>query len=285
MEIQNNNLDKNYPKFSVAMSVYKNDKPEWFDIALDSIITQTISPNEIVLVKDGPVSVEIHKIIEKYESLYKSLFKVIEFKENKGLGIALKTAVENCSYDLIARMDSDDISVNNRFEQQLKYFKNNSNLDIIGGNISEFIDRETNVIGKRVVPETDSQIKDYMKCRCPLNHVTVMFRKSFVLKFGKYIDWFWNEDYYLWIRMLLDNAVFANTGTVLVNVRVGNDMYARRGGIKYFISEARLQKFMYKKGIISFIRAFINIMQRLILQVIMPNWCRAVLFKTFARKR
>ena len=125
MEIQNNNLDKNYPKFSVAMSVYKNDNPEWFDIALYSIVTQTIPPNEIVLIIDGPVTSEIHNVIDKYDCLYKNLFKVIEFKENKGLGIALKTAVENCSYELIARMDSDDISIKNRFEQQLKYFEGN----------------------------------------------------------------------------------------------------------------------------------------------------------------
>ena len=265
------------------MSVYKNDKPKWFDIALNSIINQTVTPSEVVLVVDGEVSEEINQVIDKYNSNYKNLFKIIRFKNNKGLGIALKTAVENCSYELVARMDSDDISVKNRFEQQLKYYNDYPNLDIIGGDIAEFIDSETNVIAKRVVPESDSQIKEYMKCRCPLNHVTVMFRKSFVLEVGNYIDWFWNEDYYLWIRMFLNNAVFANTGTVLVNVRVGDDMYARRGGIRYFFSEARLQKYMYKKGVIGFIRAFVNIAQRLILQVLMPNWCRAIVFKTLAR--
>ena len=285
MEIQNNSINKNYPKFSVAMSVYKNDNPEWFDIALDSIVTQTIPPNEIILIIDGPVASEIHNVIGKYESLYENLFKVIEFKENKGLGIALKTAVENCSYELIARMDSDDISIKNRFEQQLKCFEDNPNIDIVGGDIAEFIDEESNIVGKRIVPQSDEEIKSYMKKRCPFNHMTVMFKKSTLLKVGNYKDWFWNEDYYLWIRMFLNYAVFANTGTVLVNVRVGKDMYARRGGIKYFLSEAKLQKFMYRKGIITFLRAFINILLRLILQLLMPNWCRAVLFKTLARKR
>ena len=112
-----------------------------------------------------------------------------------------------------------------------------------------------------------------------------MFKKESVLKSGNYKHWFWNEDYYLWIRMFFNNAVFANTGTVLVNVRVGKDMYARRGGIKYFLSEARLQKYMYRKGLISYLRAFTNITQRLILQVLMPNKIRAVVFKYFARNR
>lgn len=272
-------------KFSVSMCVYKNDKPEWFDVALNSVINQTVSPSEIVLVVDGEVSEGLNQVIDKYNSNYKNLFKIIRFKNNKGLGIALKTAVENCSYDLIARMDSDDISVNNRFEQQLRYFDNNPDIDIVGGDIAEFIDEKSNIVGKRIVPKSDKEIKSYLKKRCPFNHMTVMFKKESVLKSGNYKHWFWNEDYYLWIRMLLNNAVFANTGTVLVNVRVGKDMYARRGGIKYFLSEAKLQKLMYRKGIINFPRAFINISQRLILQVLMPNWLRAIAFKYLARSK
>ena len=99
-------------------------------------------------------------------------------------------------------MDSDDVSVPYRFEQQLKYFASNPNIDIIGGDITEFVGEESNVVGKRAVPEYDAAIKDYMKTRCAMNHVTVMYRKSAVQAAGGYLDWFWNEDYYLWIRML-----------------------------------------------------------------------------------
>lgn len=272
-------------KFSVAMSVYKNDKPEWFELSLLSIINQTIRPTEIVLIVDGPIPIELHNVIDNYKANNPGLFNVIEFSENKGLGVALKTAVENCRYELIARMDSDDIAVSNRFEKQLAYFSEHSNVDIVGGNIAEFIDDVKNVIGKRVVPSADSDIREYIKQRCPFNHMTVMFKKSAVLKSGNYKHWFWNEDYYLWIRMLLADCSFGNLEEILVNVRVGKDMYARRGGLKYYRSEAKLQRFMYQKGIITFPRAFLNIAQRFILQVLMPNFLRAIIFKTLARSK
>ena len=159
--------------FSVAMSVYKNDSPIYFDRALESITKQqSIKPNEIVLVVDGPVSEEIDNVIEKYQNYN---LKTIRLEKNVGLGNALKIATENCNYNLIARMDSDDIALNNRFEQQLKIFERNPDVDICGGNISEFIDDENHIIGYRIVPQTDEELKKYAKKRCPFNHATVMF--------------------------------------------------------------------------------------------------------------
>ncbi len=268
-------------KFSVSICVYYKDNPEWFELAVQSILNQTIKPNEVVLVVDGPSPENLSKIIKKYEK--NNIFKIIWLPNNLGHGNARRVGLENTSNELVALMDADDICLPNRFEQQLKYFEDNPELDIVGGDIAEFIDLESNIVGKRVVPQKDKEIKDYMKKRCPFNQMTVMFKKSSVMKAGGYLDWFCDEDYYLWIRMFLNKAIFANTGTVLVNVRVGKDMYARRGGIKYFLSEAKLQKFMYRKGLINFPRAFINIFQRLILQVLMPNWIRALVFKYLAR--
>ena len=270
-------------KFSVSICVYGKDNSEWFDTAVQSILNQTVKPNEVVIVVDGPVPENLSNIIKKYEN--NQSFKVVWLPENLGHGNARRIGLENISNELVALMDADDISLPNRFEQQLKYFEENPELDIVGGNIAEFIDEESNIIGKRIVPQTDKDIKDYLKKRCPFNQMTVMLKKPSVMKAGGYLDWFYDEDYYLWIRMLLNNAAFANTGTVLVNVRVGKDMYARRGGIKYFLSEAKLQKFMYRKGIINFPRAVINISQRLILQVLMPNWLRAIIFKYLAREQ
>lgn len=270
-------------KFSVSICVYGKDNPECFDLAVQSIVNQTVKPDEVVIVVDGPVPEDLSKIIKKYEK--NTIYKIICLPENLGHGNARRIGLENTSNELVALMDADDISLPDRFEQLLKCFEDNPELDIVGGNIAEFVDIESNVVGKRVVPQKDKEIKAYLKKRCPFNQMTVMFKKSSVMKAGGYLDWFCDEDYYLWIRMFLNNAVFANTGTVLVKVRVGKDMYARRGGIKYFLSEARLQKFMYKKGVIDFIRAFINISQRLILQVLMPNWCRALIFKYLAREK
>ncbi|RHS73942.1 glycosyltransferase [Clostridium sp. AM43-3BH] len=279
-------VDRNHHvPFSVAMSVYKSDNPDFFDRALSSITDeQTIKPNEIVLVVDGPVSNEINNVINKYEKKYE-VFNVIRLEQNGGLGNALKIAVENATYELIARMDSDDVSVSTRFEEQLKYFEINPEIDIVGGDITEFIGEENNIVGKRSVPLSNESIREYMKTRCAMNHVSVMYKKKAVESAGGYQDWFWNEDYYLWIRMWLNGAVFANTGSVLVNVRVGEEMYQRRGGSKYFESEKGLQDYMLKNKMINHSTYIKNVTKRLIIQKLMPNKLRGWVFRTFARKK
>lgn len=275
----------NHIPFSVAMSVYKSDNAVFFSRALDSITeSQTVIPNEIVLVVDGPVSKEINDVIGKYTKKY-GIFKVIRLKKNVGLGRALKVAIENSTYDLIARMDSDDISVPTRFEEQLRYFELNPETDVLGGDITEFIGEENNIVGKRVVPLTNDSIREFMKERCGMNHVSVMYKKEVVKQAGGYQDLFWNEDYYLWIRMWLNNAVFANTGSALVNVRVGEDMYRRRGGSKYFNSEKKLQDYMLKYGMISYPLYIKNIAKRLVIQKLMPSNIRGFIFRIFAREK
>lgn len=281
------NYIDNYPPFSVAMCVYGKDNPEWFDVALESVLIQTVKPAEIVLVVDGPVPDGIQHIIDKYTEICNSggiLLQVIRFSENRGLGKALQVAVENCNHELIARMDSDDIAVKNRFELQLQKFKH-ENIDICGGQIDEFIDDPSNVIGRRLVPVSDAELKVFMKKRCPFNHMTVMYKKSAVLNAGNYQDWFWNEDYFLWIRMALKKQIFSNLPETLVNVRVGKDMYARRGGDKYFKSEVGIQKLMLKNGLIDRPTYMSNCTKRFIVQKMLPNSVRGWVFKIFAREK
>lgn len=270
--------------FSVCMSVYKNDKPADVRVALDSVIDQSVRPTEIVLVVDGPVPYTLSEVLNEFETKHADLFHIIRLPQNRGLGNALRLAVENAQYELIARMDSDDICTPGRFEKQLACLEQDPKISIVGGSISEFIDSPDNVVGQRVCPQTDAEIREYMKARCALNHVAVMFRKSEVLRVGNYQDWFWNEDYYLWIRMLLGGCKFANLPDVLVNVRVGKDMYARRGGWKYFKSEASLQRYMWKNGVIGNGRYLYNVAIRFAVQVAMPNSVRGWVFRTFARK-
>ncbi len=270
-------------QFSVSICVYGKDNPQHFKQAVESILNQTVLPTEVVLVVDGPVSDELNKAIEDFDQ--NDLFKIIRLPINKGLGNALKVCVENCKYDLIARMDADDISVNDRFEQQLKCFNENPELDIVGGNITEFIDEPENIVGKRAVPVGDKEIKEYMKVRCSFNHMSVMFKKNSVLSSGGYLDCFWNEDYYLWIRMVLSGCKFANTGTVLVNVRTGKDMYSRRGGKKYFKSELYLQKYMLKNKMIGLPCFLSNVLKRFIVQMLLPNKIRGFVFRKLAREK
>lgn len=273
----------NYQPFSVAISVYKDDNPLFFDRALESItLKQTIMPSEIVLVVDGPVSNEIDEVIHKYSLI--CAMKTIRLEQNRGLGNALKIATENSSYELIARMDSDDISISDRFEQQLRFFSENKDVDIVGGNITEFVGEESNIVATRFVPSSNDDIREYMKKRCAMNHVSVMFKKSAIMKAGGYQDWYHNEDYYLWIRMWLIGCCFLNTNTILVNVRTGKDMYARRGGLQYYKSEKKLQKFMLKKKIIKFHTYCMNVLKRFIVEILLPNKVRGFVFKRIARR-
>lgn len=270
--------------FSVAMSVYRNDQPVFVKRALESVWhTQTVRPSQIVMVLDGPVGDGINAVIRDFQSQCPVL-KCIRLQENKGLGNALRVATEEADYDIVARMDSDDISVPTRFAQQLQFFAENEDLDIVGGDISEFVGEEENVVAYRRVPQTDKEIKRYMKKRCPLNHVTVMFKRSAVLSAGGYQDLFCNEDYYLWIRMAQNGAVMSNTGTVLVNVRTGKDMYSRRGGKRYFQSELFLQNYMLKHKMIHFADYLDNVGKRWIVQCLLPNKLRGLVFRTLARK-
>ena len=272
-------------QFSVITSVYKNDRPEFIRVALDSmLIEQTVKPDEIVLVQDGPVPYETSRLLIEYLDKYGEKINVIKLEENKGLGNALMLGVEYAKYDIVARMDSDDICASDRFEKQLAYLDAHPECDIVGGQITEFIDTPDNIVGKRNVPCDNDAIYHYMRSRCALNHPTVMFRKKAVLDAGNYQDWFWNEDYYMWIRMMEQNCVFANLPDVLVNMRSGLDQYGRRGGLKYFKSEIGIKKLMLEKGMITRKEYIINYIQRFIIQLMLPNSVRGWVFRTFARR-
>ena len=269
-------------KFSVSMCVYGKDNPEWFRTAVDSILNQTRKPDEVVLVVDGPVPQVLDVVINHFEQ--NSIFKVIRLPENKGHGEARRVGLNNCSNELVALMDADDISAEDRFEKQLVLFESDPELTIVGGNITEFVGTPDNIVEARVVKSDDASIKEDMKKRCPMNQVTVMFKKSRVDSVGGYIDWYCEEDTYLWLRLFLDGAKFANLSDYLVNVRIGKEMYQRRGGTKYFLSEAKLQKFMLDNKIIGLGRFALNVGERLVVQVLLPNKLRSWVFKIFARK-
>lgn len=267
-------------KYSVLMSLYRKECPDYFRLALDSMLSQTVKPDEIVLVEDGPLTSELYDVIEKY----KPHLKIVKNEKNLGLGLALNKGVKVCRNELVARMDTDDIAKPDRCGKQLLFFEENPTTSILGGQIEEFIDTTSNVVGRRIVPNSDIELKKYIKKRCPFNHMSVMFRKSDVLEVGNYQDWFCNEDYYLWIRLALADKKFANLSDILVDVRVGADMYQRRGGWKYYKSEKALQKLMLDKRMIGVFRYFINVSERFILQVLMPNWLRGFVFRKLARK-
>ncbi len=270
-------------EFSVCMSVYKNDNPTYFSVAVRSILTQTVVPSEIILVEDGPVSDELENAVKDLQKSI-DILKVIRLPENVGHAKARQTAMNAASYDMIAVMDSDDISESNRFELQLNAFKSFPEVSVVGGQIKEFVGSPDNIVGERIVPENDADIKKYLKSRCPMNLVTVMYRKKDIEAVGGFMNWYCEEDYYLWIRLAQSGFRFYNINENLVNVRVGKEMYQRRGGFRYFKSEARLQWYMFRNGLISFPRYTYNVAGRFAVQVAMPNKLRGFIFQKLFRK-
>lgn len=270
-------------KFSVLMSVYKNENPEFFKAALDSTVNQSCMPDEIVLVRDGEVPKELQGVIDEYISRYPKMLTYIPLAENKGLGNALMIGLEKSRNEIVARMDSDDICSVDRFKKQLEFLENNPDVDIVGGNISEFFGSPDKIIQYRTVFQSHDEIANDLKNRSPFNHQTVMFKKEAVMKAGNYQDFYLFEDWYLWVRMYLAGCRFANINDVLCNVRIVS-MSARRGGMKYYKSCKRLLKFMKQNGMLGFFKYTKIKTVRFIGYVLLPNKLRAFMYKKLLRK-
>lgn len=271
-----------YPNFSVLMSLYIKEKAEYFDECMRSILNQTVLPSEIVIVYDGPISNDLRKMVEEYKKNNPGLIKTIENKKNKGLGLALADGVPACKYELIARMDTDDIAREDRFEKQLECFMNDSKLDICGSHIIEFEGTIDNVLSKRKVPLTNEEIADYQKQRSAFNHMTVMYKKSTVLRAGNYEDCPLMEDDMLWIRMLIAGAKGMNIDDYLVYARTGYAMIERRGGWAYFKKYRNGRKKILKTGYINWKNYIITVWVQFIVALV-PKKIRLFLFKKILR--
>lgn len=266
------------------MSLYIKEKPEFLKECLDSLLAQTVLPNEIVIVKDGPLTDELESTLKEYCDKNENLYKFVPLETNRGLGLALAEGILHCSNELIARMDTDDIAVPDRFELQLKEFGNNPDLDICGGHIAEFETDPNISIAERKVPLTQSEIIEYQKKRSAFNHVTVMFKKSKVLEAGNYKDAPLMEDDMLWVDMLLSGAKCLNIDKYLCVVRTNRDMVARRGGLKYYKKYKNARKKIYKTGFISYWQyKKTNIIQFIV--CIMPGWLRKFVFFKMLHKK
>lgn len=275
---------KEYGDFSVLISVYIKEKPEYLDRALKSIlIEQELFPKEVVLVEDGPLTEKLNNVIENYKKKFSNIIKSVKLEENQGLGIALNKGLENCRFDIIARMDTDDIALSKRFKIQYNFFVKN-NYDVVGSNIIEFEKDENNIISYKIVPENHEEIVKYSKKRNPINHPSVMFKKEAVLNCESYLDMPGFEDYYLWIRMIMNGYKFYNIQEPLLKFRTGIEMIKRRGSIKYIKYEKNFFKQLYKDNYISNLDFKKEIAKRIIFRII-PEKLRLKLYKVFLRKK
>ena len=266
-------------EFSVLMSVYGKDNPIWLREALESVFSQTVQPNEVVIVCDGPLTKELEEVLAQYNG------RIIlhRLAKNSGLGEALKQGIEKCSYPLIARMDADDISLPNRFEKQLAYFEKHPDTAVLGGLIQEIDGKDLTPVAVRQVPLTDKEIKKFIKTRSPFNHMTVMYKKSAVLDAGNYQPFHLMEDYYLWARMVAKGYEMANLPEIILNARVNAAMYGRRGGLKYFKSNYALSQKLYELNLISLPMHLFNMIVRFCVQVLMPNSIRGYFYRKALR--
>lgn len=269
-------------KFSVLCSLYYKESPSSLRQSLESIFAQTLLPAEVVMVKDGPLTEELETVLQEFVVRYSAL-KVVPLLQNVGLGAALNEGLKHCSCELVARMDTDDIAKPNRFEQQVQAFLEHPDVAIVSAWIDEFEGDTSNIISVRKLPETHAEIYEYGKDRCPINHPVVMFKKSAVEAAGSYQPFHLFEDYFLWVRMLMNGAKFYNIQASLLFFRISRDVYKRRSGWKYAKSEARLEKAMFKLGYISFGRMLYNTLMRCSVRIMPHSWVEWV-YKKIVRK-
>ena len=261
---------------SVLMSLYRKEKPEFLAVSLESIRRQTLAPDEVVVVLDGPITAALQQVLSDYQAKLPGL-KTLPQKENRGLGVALAIGVEACRNQLIARMDTDDIMVETRLARQAEAFAQQPTLGLCSSNIIEFEGQLTHVVGHRHVPESDEAIRSFSKRRNPFNHMAVMFKRDAVLAAGNYQPLKGFEDYYLWVRILKQGTDAYNLQEELVYARTGADMYARRGGLAYLIPGIKGRYRVYRAGL-GKLSDFVMVVGIHVIVSIMPNSLRGWLY-------
>jgi len=264
------------------MSVYINDDPVFFQEALDSILNQSLVPSEIVLVKNGPLSFELDNVITKYIADF-NVFKIVTIDENVGLTKALNVGLKECKYDLIARMDSDDISLYERFELQISYLIDNPDITCVSAPVIEFDPNNLLVDYIRHLPEKHDEISNFSAWRSPMNHPCTTFRKSHILSVGAYPIISENsgglEDWALWCKLITKGYKLSNMNKPLLRMRAGNDLYLRRG-TAFFNHELSILWYLFSIKHISLLKLFINILMRLPLRL-SPVFVRRFIYLNF----
>lgn len=260
------------------MSLYYKEKAEYFKGCMKSILNQTLMPEEIVIVKDGPLTDELEKTLAYYINSNPKLYTIVPLKKNEGLGPALAEGIKHCRNSLVARMDTDDLAVKKRFELQVKEFEDNPKLDICGSNIVEFEQTPQNIVARRTVPLDDRSIKKYQRRRDAFNHMTVMYKKESVLKAGNYQSVPLMEDTLLWVNMILTGVTCKNIEKPLVYVRVGKEMFDRRGGWEYYKKYRDGRRLVLKTNYINRWDYYYTLIIQMIV-VLMPSRWRILVFK------
>lgn len=274
---------KKYENYSVLMSVYKKEKPEYLKMSMNSMWDQTVPTNDFVLMCDGPLTPELDDVIAEMKKAHGSALNIYRFKENGGLGRSLRVGVKKCKNDLIARMDSDDISRPYRCEKELAVFNSHPDVSVVGGIIEEFSTTPDHIDAIRAVPETNEEIIKFAKVRNPFNHPSAMYKRADVLKAGNYPKTRYIQDYYLWVDMLIAGMKGYNIQEPLVWMRADQNLFKRRGGKLYVQIQVNLFKKMRDAGFITEWQYLKSATIR-VLSASSPVWLRRFVFEKVLRK-
>ena len=271
--------------FSVLISIYYKEKPEHFDACMKSIWDQqTLKPTEIILVEDGPLTVELYESISLWQERLQQTLRVIKLEENVGTGKAKNIGLQHCQYEIVSIVDTDDISVSDRFEKQMQCFEADGDLVILGGQINEFVDDISSPSGMRVVPLDNQALRHYAKKQSPFNNMTISYRKSKILEVGGYQHHLWMEDYNLFLRVIAKGYKIQNLADVLVYARIDNGMHARRKGLEYIKSEKQLLNLKKQLKLQNPIHANMLFLVRSVFRL-MPSSLLGKIYNTFLRKK
>ena len=268
---------------SVLISTYFKENPDWLDASLRSIYdSQTRKPDEIVLVLDGPLTPALLTVIDRWKNALEDILTIVVNKKNLGLARSLNEGLKVAKGDIIIRMDSDDIAFPHRIEKQVQFMEQHPDVDVVGAWVTEFIGSIDNVRSIRKVPETSEQIYQFGKHRNPLNHPSVAFRRDRVVEHGGYTHFLLFEDYCLWAQLLMKGYRFHNFQEPLLWFRTSADMFSRRGGWHYAVTELRFQHYLYGIGYITLPMMLRNSIVRFTGRI-MPNSLRRFMYSRFMR--
>lgn len=271
--------------FSVLCSIYHKENPSHFHECMQSIWdNQTLKPTEIVLIEDGPLTPQLDQVIQQWQVKLGDVLRVTKLAQNVGTGKAKNIGLQQCSYEIVCIVDTDDISVSNRFERQVEFLNTKTDVVIVGGQIIEFTEDTDNPSGMRKVPLQHDALYHFAQRQSPFNNMTIAYRRSKILEVGGYHHHLWMEDYNLFLRVIAHGCKIENLEEVLVYARIDNGMHARRKGIEYIKSEKQLLDLKKQLKLQSPVHANILFLIRSAFRLL-PSGILGMVYNNFLRKK
>ena len=267
------------------LCLYAGNKAAEVEEALESaFLKQNLPPEMLIVVFDGPVDDAVTEVIDRFAATHET--RRIVHQTCQGHGLARAAAIAACDHDWIAIIDADDVSLPDRFRTLINHARAHPDAAVIGGGLTEFHDTAgERVLGaQRDFPESPEDVRRFLASRSPVAQPTAILRTKAIREVGNYQTWYGNEDYHLWIRLVAAGFEIRNVADTVLLFRTNPALYGRRGGLRYWLSEVRLQLFSYKNGTTTFGRLVLGGAARFVVQVLMPQKLRAVFYQRILRK-